>query len=467
MKAFETTTELMQHQVDAVNKSLPSRINALLMDPGTGKSRTIIELVKYRHKKIDRVVWFCPVSLKLTVRGEILKHTYCSAEDICVFDDKITGGNIPEAMWYVVGIESMSQSARELFAAHQLITDRTMAILDESQYCKNNYALRAIRIINLCRDTRYRAIMTGTLLSNGIKDMFSQFYFLSPKILGYQSFWSFAANHIEYSDKYPGQVVRAHNVEYLAAKIKPYTYQITKEECLNLPGRMYKTAYFDMTDEQRFYYDSIKNDYLDLADTATFDRYIIFRMFSALQQVVCGYHNRKGRVIHLNHRRLQTLMDSIQREPDNEKIIVWAKYQRDIEMISTELKTAYGDDQVAVYYGKVAPKNRKSEEERFKSSARFFVATAATGGHGLTLVESHIVKVYNRTFKYAENEQMEDRVCRIGQMKKAMFEDIHCVQSIDDRIWKSICRKGDIVQDFRAEVEKVKKERLKELIKAL
>lgn len=44
---------------------------------GTGKTRTSIELAKIRAHRIDRVVWCCPVSLKETIRQEILRHTDC------------------------------------------------------------------------------------------------------------------------------------------------------------------------------------------------------------------------------------------------------------------------------------------------------------------------------------------------------------------------------------------------------
>jgi hypothetical protein len=53
--------------------------------------------------------------------------------------------------------------------------------------------------------------------------------FLSPKILGYNSFYSFEHNHLEYHPIYTGMIVRSHNTEWLAAKIQPYVYQVTKE----------------------------------------------------------------------------------------------------------------------------------------------------------------------------------------------------------------------------------------------
>ncbi len=71
---FSLTTELLPHQVPAAEKMLRTTIGALFMDMGTGKSRTTIELAHRRISKIDKVVWFCPVSLKETVRQEVEKN---------------------------------------------------------------------------------------------------------------------------------------------------------------------------------------------------------------------------------------------------------------------------------------------------------------------------------------------------------------------------------------------------------
>src|SRR5690554_1318945 len=296
MTGFETKTNLMTHQTDAVNKVLPSRVGGLFMDMGTGKSRTAIELVKIRAHKISKAVWFCPVSLKETVRREILKHTTCQPPDIYVFDDKTNGQTMPEAMWYIVGIESMSASARVVSAVNHLIDEQAFVIVDESSYIKGHNSLRTQRLTMICQRARYRIILTGTPLSQGVVDLYSQMYFLSPRILGYNSFYSFAANHLEYSEKYPGMIVRAHNTEYIAAKIKPYVYQVTKEECLDLPEKIYKYRYCRMTGEQAMYYEQIKWNLLselERYEDTSISSIVIFRLFSALQQVVCGFYNER------------------------------------------------------------------------------------------------------------------------------------------------------------------------------
>jgi len=443
---------------------------------GTGKTRMSLELVDRRKTKIDKVIWYCPVSLKETIRREILKHTDCTDADICVFGDNTNERNVPEVLWYIVGIESMSSSNRVVLTVNKLITDKTFIILDESSYIKGHRSIRTMRITELSKNARYRLILTGTPLSQGVVDLFAQMRFLSPKILGYNSFYSFAANHLEYSEKYPGRIVRAHNVEYLAAKIKPYVYQITKEECLDLPDKLYTTRYFYMTQEQRAHYEWAKEEILSEIDERDdyFTSVTIFRLFGVLQGIVSGFWNRRimrGQYqrLRFEHERTGTLIDAIYSIPRDAKVIVWAKYRYDIEQITDVLRANFNDEDIALYHGGLKTKQRNIEEDKFHNGARFFVGTPQCGGHGLTLNEAHYVIFYNNGFKYSERLQAEDRNHRIGQEHKVTYIDLRCSNSIDDRIAEALANKGSVVDSFRREVEKVKakKDRVRELIKSL
>ncbi|MCB1174893.1 MAG: DEAD/DEAH box helicase family protein [Leptospiraceae bacterium] len=79
------------------------------------------------------------------------------------------------------------------------------ALLDEAQRIKNWATKTALYVKAI--QPRFRLILTGTPMSQGYQDLFAQMRFLSPKILGYNSFYSFAANHLEYSEKYPGLII--------------------------------------------------------------------------------------------------------------------------------------------------------------------------------------------------------------------------------------------------------------------
>lgn len=466
-------TELMPHQVPAVEKMIRTTIGGLFMDMGTGKTRTTLELVYRRQDRIDKVVYFCPVSLKATVKQEILKHTDCTDADIYVFGSKTRERSVPKALWYIIGIESMSSSTRMVLAANKLITARSMVILDESSYIKGHASKRTTRITALGAKAKYRLILTGTPLSQGVVDLYAQMRFLSPKILGYNSFYSFAANHLEYSEKFPGRIVRSHNTRYLAAKTKPYVYQITKEECLDLPDKLYETRYFHFTDEQGHEYRLAKEEILAELEKENFDSTVIFRLFTVLQEIVCGFWNRrvkgKFQLIEFRHYRLETFMEAVADVPESEKIIVWAKFQYDIKHIAKALIDQYGEESVALFHGGIREKDRPNQVELFRGPARFFVSTPSCGGHGLTLNESHYVIFYNNGFKYSERLQAEDRNHRIGQSHKVTYIDIHCADSIDDRIAKALSDKEDAATSFRKEVERSQgdKNKLRELIKNL
>lgn len=481
MKAFATKTELLPHQVAAVEKIRPTRVGALFMDMGTGKSRTAIEIAKDRAGRIDKVIWFCPVSLKETVRQEIVKHTDCRPGDICVFDDRTNEQNVPRAArWYIVGIESMSSSARVVATVNKLVTDRSLVICDESSYIKGHDAIRTRRITHIASRARYRLALTGTPLSQGVVDLFAQMNFLSPKILGYRSFYSFAANHLEYSERYPGMIVQAHNLGYLAAKIQPYVYQVTKDECLELPEKLYSYRAFSMTWEQQEYYEMVKQVFLDeLAgyDTGYFPdqrraSIAIFRMFSALQQVTSGFLNWQGKWHVFKSARPDTLINALHDLPDGEKAVIFCKFHYDIDTIREHIATEFGAGSLASFDGRDNEKRRTAAVKQFRESsdARFLLVTQSTGGHGFNFQDAARYAIfYNNGFKYSERLQAEDRLHRIGQTSKVTYIDIYCRCGIEERIDRALREKGDAVVRFRGEVEKVKDKKadLKELIRAL
>jgi len=468
---MNSKTKLMTHQQTAADKLMPIRLGALFMEMGTGKSRTVIEMVLRRQKRLDLAAWFCPVSLKETVRREILKHTDTPPEQINVFDDKTASSTLPKCFWHVVGIESIAGSTRIALAVKALLTENSMAIVDESSYIKGHRALRTQRLTAFAEKCRYRVLLTGTPISQGVVDLFAQMRFLSPKILGYRSFYSFAANHLEYSDKYPGMIVKSHNQAYIAAKIQPYVFQVTKKECLDLPPKTYKSRFFSMTVTQRDLYEEAKQRTFESMEDDELDSYAIFRLFGALQQIVSGYWND----IELQTRhevyspRLAMLLDTVADLPPDEKIIIWAKFEYDIMEIQSSLAAKYGPESVALFYGKLNEAQRTASVDRFCNGARFFVATQSCGGHGLTLVQARYVIFYNNEFKYATRLQAEDRCHRIGQERDVHYIDLVCANSIDERIMSALSAKGDAVRQFKGEIDKVKHKKtdIKKLIEGL
>lgn len=473
-------TPLLPYQEDAVAKLLPSRVGALFMEMGTGKTRTAIEFVRVRQNKIDRVIWFCPVSLKETIRAEILKHTTCPPGSVYVFDDRTDPQTVPrDAFWYIVGIESMSASARVVLTVNELVTERSFVIVDESTYIKGHRAWRTQRITTIGQRARYRMILTGTPMTQGYVDLYAQMRFLSPKILGYNSFYSFAANHLEYSDRFPGKIVRAHNTQYLAAKMQPYVYQITKDEAdLHLPSKAYETYHVPMSGDQLAAYEAAKDELLSIDEDEWgqldqwWESIRIFRLFTTLQGITIGRWRRKdGTVVELPHYRTEVLLSVVKQIPPPEKVVIWAQYLYALRQIVEALAGEYGADEVVQLHGSMSPAKRNEALAVWRERARFLVATQGVGGHGLDMTAARYMVFYANGFKYSERLQAEDRIHRIGQTRKPLYIDLYTGAGIEDRIQRALAAKSDVLTDFRKEVERIKRdgtrERIRKLIKSL
>lgn len=444
------------------------------MDMGTGKTRVAFELVKHRFNRISNVVYYCPVASQSTIEYEIKKHT----EGQSVFNFT-PNKKYKKSFWNIIGIESMSSCSKAVFLSNKIINSCSFVIVDESSYIKGAFSKRTRMITFLSERSLYRLIMTGTPITQGEVDLFSQFKFLSPKILGYSSFYTFANNHLIYSDKYPGLIVETLNKEYLANKIKPYVYQITSEECQDLPEKIYSAKYFNMTEEQREYYQIAKEEILS-CPLAYFEMYDILRLFSVLQQITCGFWNRRVidnfnfrerqpkefKFIEFNHERTAVLKNIVEEIPENEKILIWCKFDFDIEEIKTTLSKKYNSDAISIFSGN--QKGRDRQLDKFRNESKFLIINEAAGSHALTLNESCYSIFYNNSFKYSVRAQAEKRNHRHGQTRKVHYIDIVCLDSIDGRIQSAIYHKKNVADEFREEISKIKDtKRIKNIIKKL
>jgi len=442
-REFVTTTDLLPHQRPAVAKLLPTRAGAMFMDPGTGKSRVLLELARLRQDKWDRLFWFTPCALRDNVREQILIHTDLSPTDVKIWNGSpLEPASLAAIRFHVIGIESMSASDRTVLAYNAMRTSKSYVAVDESSYIKGWHARRSQRIIRMSAKTRYRAILTGTPFTQGAVDLYSQMFFLSPSILGYRSFWSFAANHLEYEERKnafgkkvrTGRILRSHNEEYLAARVAPYTYQIRKDECLDLPEKLYESRYCSLTGEQEAYYEEAKWEILSL-DYDDWSPIKIFHLFTSLQTIVCGWWKRpNGALIEMRHRRLDLLLATLEEIPDTEQVIIWAKYRPAVRAICEALAGIHGAEQVVPYHGGLAQKDLPRQLDRWRSGARYLVATQTIGGYGLTLNEAAYSVFYADSFKYSERVQAEDRTHRIGQTRRPVYIRLRSLSGIDDKI---------------------------------
>lgn len=452
---------------------LPTRVGGLFMDMGTGKSLTAIILAHHRREKISKVVWCCPVSLKRNTADQIRRHTDCADSDVFVFNDTVDDASLPVKSWYIVGLESVGGSNRVAMAVRALIDDRTMLIVDESSYIKGPLAKRTRRLIAFGAVAKYRLIMTGTPITQGIEDLYAQITFLSDKILGYKSWRTFQRAHIVYSDRFPGQISRRVNIDKLTAKLEPYVYQVTKEECLSLPDRSESHLDVKLTRKQDLYYELAKERFLsDAADQEyDFSGIAVYRLFSALRAIANGVvpagFDRHGES--LDNNKTSELVECLATMPETH-VIVWVGYRRSVVDVSRALATAFPGRNVSAYYGDLSESDRDQELAAWRQRGGYLVATASCGGYGLTLTEAAYCVFYTCSFKFSEHRQAQDRIHRIGQARNVHYVYLWARCGIENRVAAALDSKGDALESLRQAIEKIKGSKadaLKELVAEL
>lgn len=440
---MQLRNELLPYQETGVAKLSKLKVGVLAMEQGTGKTITALALIirRLEKNKVDKVLWLCPCSAKKNIKDEILKQ---APVDL-----------LPDIM--ICGIETLSASVRVNAYLLQYVKEhRCFLVVDESLLVKNHRAYRSKNIKRLASYCKYKLLLNGTIISRNESDLFSQYEILDWRILGYQSYWSFAANHLEFDPQNPQRVIRCHNTDYLACKIGPYTYEVKKEDCLQLPKKKYETRYFSLTREQEEHYNQIADILLfDLDETKP---ETIYRLFSGLSALVCGkriiFYEENG-YEHLKSvpffekpeedPRLQLLLEIVSRE----KTIIFCTYTEDITRVTRVLNQKYGPETAVRFDGMISQKKRNEAIIQFREKSTYLVANRNCAGFSLNLQFAHHIIYYSNTWDLATRIQSEDRVHRLGQKYDILITDICAWNTIDLRILRSLERKEGLLESFK------------------
>lgn len=432
---------LLPHQIAAVEKLIKLKVGALFMEQGTGKTITTLEISRIRleREKIEHIIWLCPCSVKNNLRREIVKQ--CPEEML----NKFT----------ICGIETLSTSIRAISYLMEMATKkRCFLVVDESLLIKNPRAYRTENIERIGELCPYRIILNGTPVSKNEADLFSQFYLLDWRILGYKSYWSFAANHLEYDDY--GKIRRVLNKDYLTDKIAPYSVQISKQECIKLPKKHENTFYFSLDSTQKRHYNRVRDEFLSMETLYEYDTTVIYRTLNALQQVASGRKITSDAKDPMQHKpffehpfdnpRIQCLLDVLGKI-GKEKAIIWCKFTHEIEDVDKILKEK--KIKTALFYGDLPQRKRQESLKQFENDVQFLIANKTCAGFGLNLQFCHNAIYYSNDWNWATRAQSEDRLHRIGQGNDVYIWNVCADCTIDERILRCLGNKENMVDEFK------------------
>ena len=467
---YQYKTNPYQHQRDALNKGALSKNYAYFMEMGTGKTKVIIDNATYlyQQKEIKEVIVIAPNSVYRNWVEEISDHSPITPYIWCWKVNKekelIRAGKSNKLIYILMNVEALSHKSGQLWL-HQrlnLTGNVSMMVIDESTTIKSPTALRTKAICKLSTAVKYRRILTGSPVTKSPLDLYTQCAFLSKALLGFESYYTFRARYavmqqIELGGRQILMPKYYTNLDELEMKLKTFSFRVTKDQCLDLPPKVYMQRDVHLTPEQKNIYETlkIKARAIIADDTVSFANKLVEIL--RLHQICNGFLKTDKGEIHIfkNNPKLKELLRILE-EVDG-KCIIWATYVYNIESIKQTLGDLYGKDSVVSIYGKDSVENRKLAVEDFQHNdrCRFLVGNPSTGGYGLTLTAARNVIYFSNSYNLEVRKQSEDRAHRIGQKNKVNYIDLIVPNSIEMMIISALKRKIKLsAQTLGEEVKK-------------
>jgi len=469
---YKFKTKPYKHQITALEKSWNKEAYAYFMEMGTGKSKVLVDnmAMLYDKGKINGALIIAPKGVyRNWYSQEIPTHLPNHIQSTVVLWNATTTKSKQKEYEtllksdynlhiLVMNVEAFSTLKGIDFASQFLRTHKTLMVIDESTTIKTPTAKRTKAIIKLAQHSNYRRILTGSPVTKSPLDLYTQCEFLDPWLLGFQSYYAFRSRYAQMVERNFGGrkvqlVVSYRRLDELSNKLESFSYRVLKEDCLDLPDKIYIRRTIELTEEQKKLYSTMKQMALAQLNGKLLTAPNVLTQMMRLHQITCGhFKSDDGEIQELSSKRLEELMSVL--EETEGKAIIWANYIYDIEHIVKTIKQEYGEDSVVQYYGAIDSEKRQKNIVQFQdpnSPVRFFVGNPQTGGYGITLTAANTVIYYSNGYDLEKRLQSEDRAHRIGQKKSVTYIDLIAEGTVDEKIVKALRKKINIASEILGE----------------
>lgn len=429
---------------------------AILAEMGCGKTLIAIGIIGilYQFGLVQRVLIVAPLSI-LGVWEEELQRFAAYPYHVVLLKGTaekkkslLKSAARSDLEIIVVNYESAWRMEKEIAAfAPDLL------VCDEAHKLKDNRSRQSKGIQNIAANTRFRLILTGTIISGKELDVFSPYKVLNPRIFG-TSFYSFRNRYFDMTG-YGGYVpqFRESMTDDFLRRLHSIAFRITKEECLDLPEITEEVRTVELEPKARTLYDKIQKESMAELVEGEVTAVNILTKILRLSQMTGGFLTDDAHVTRqISTAKLEALKDIVEAAVnDGEKVVIMARFvseMDEIEAMLVKMKVGF-----AVVRGGI--RNRQDEIGRFQKdpSCMVFVGQIAAAGLGITLTAAHIMVFYSLDYSMSNFEQAKARIHRVSQKENCHYIYLCCTETVDYKILRSLRDKMDLaktlVDDYR------------------
>lgn len=436
---YELSSFLRGYQKDIANNALNAGCYGIFADTGTGKTVMGLEIANHFSKTII----LCPLSVIETAWVDDCKRFYPEKKIVNCWsnsrDGRIDALN-ENADIYVMNYESYKILKNEIRAA-----GFDCMIVDESSCMKNMGSQITSMILEMISVIPHRFVLSGCPTPNHNSEIFPQMKFVNNEIFG-NNYYGFLARYFHQDMANPHVWFQTdEDKERYNLRLGEQSIFLKKEDCVDLPDKIFQVRRFDLSKEQRKYYDEMINDIQSHINE--WSKFEFTAKLMKLREIVSGFVYPKGskgtNIVKMLSNKT-AILSEVLNEIGDKQVIIWCQFQYEIESLAEQFggvgltsKTKRRDDIIRDFRdGKI----------------KYLFTHPQLLGKGLTFVNCTYNVYYSLSFSYEEFKQSQDRIHRIGQTNKCTYIILQARDTIDEKIYDCLQRKKSAVDELYNEI---------------
>ncbi len=313
-----------------------------------------------------------------------------------------------------------------------------MIVADEGHRAKNRKARQSKALHKLGDSVDYRLELTGTPIGKDEIDLWSQMRFVNSEVLGHN--WTDFDERFLRKAGYMGhdRKFKLGMKKKMLRLIEDHVVRVNADDVLDLPPVTEDMITFELTGKAKKAYREMEQEFLfkfgDFTSTST----LAITQMLRLQQLTGGFIGLDDKsLLRLEQDKLAAFADWMEDFPKNEKLVVFAQFTSEIDMIA-ELMRKLGRS-YAIRDGRTRTRDLDSwisfQEEKHPLT---YIAQIASGGVGTDLYAARVGVFYSNTLNYIDYDQARKRIIRNGQRRKVLLLHLVAENTIDEARYLSL-----------------------------
>lgn len=337
-----------------------------------------------------------------------------------------------------------------------------LVVVDEFHNFSNREAAQSIGLLNLSRKCKKVIGLTGTPIRGKADEIWHLLHILYPN--EYSSYWKFVTKYCETQpSRYSrmGDIVGFKDIEGLFKELSPFTIRRKKSDVLKeLPEKIYKAIYVELTKAQKEVYERLKNEFLIVLKESLKNKEDIREYELEDESEGSLQYVQKISTVIAAEIKLRLLCLDLQlvggvSSGDKTSIVVDLVNNNTNQ---TVIMTSFRSYANILYYALLAEsipvglytgskrEDREEHMKKFKSGEfKAIVCTIRAGGVGLNMQNADTIIFTDQDYSPKINEQAEDRIARIGQKNVPNIINLIAKDTIEEKIYQIVKDKDQMI----------------------